>query len=417
MGRHEIGRHKTKSNKTKSNNTKSNKTKLQKVLIVLIAVFLVILAGLATIFIREIIISNSGDEQGHGVIGQPENPNVPPGENPDDWPDDWPDDEPEQRPPATPDPDANLDGINPLTGTAMDLRYDRNRPLAIVLNNLPEALPLNGVSSADILYEYPVEGGLTRMLALFQDVFYVEKIGSIRSARHYTVQLANAYDAILVSAGRSPQALTEVNNLGIPFLNEVEGPHREIFFRDRNRIPGRRVENLHSVVTTGARIFQWLPEYTFRITHESGFEPSLFFIEDGTPQGGAIANEIRMRFSSAKSTSFIYDSANKVYKVRQSNVDFVDANDNSPATFSNILFIKTSVTGLQGDDAGRLDIVTTGSGTGYFASGGRYIRINWARTNKSSQFVYTLEDGSPLFLSAGKTYICILPRNLDPTFE
>jgi len=399
-----MGKHEKRSN--------NKRTKAQKILIFCIAFFLVILVGLATLIIREIITGGSDDSQDPGGILQPNTPGGVPGEDPDD--DDY--DEPEQRPPSTPDPDANLDGLNPLTGTPMDSRYDRNRPLAIVLNNLPEALPLNGVSDADILYEYPVEGGLTRMLALYQDVFYVEKMGSIRSARHYTVQIANAYDAILVSAGRSPQAQEEVRSLGIPFLNEVEGPHREIFFRDRNRIPGRRVESLHSVVTTGARIFEWLPKYDFRATHEANYVNSLNFVSDGTPRGGATANEVHVRFSSAKSTTFIYDTDERVYKVRQSNVDFVDANDNSRPVFANVLIVKTSVSGLQGDDAGRLDIVTTGSGTGYFASGGRYIPINWSRADKSSQYVYTHEDGTPLNLSAGKTYICILPRNIDPTF-
>jgi len=383
--------------------TNNKRTGAQKVLIFFIAFFLVILAGLATVILREFFTAGTEDEPSPDLITQPETPELP--------------DLPEERPEPTPDPDANLDGINPLTGAPMDLRYDRNRPLAIVLNNLPEALPLNGVSEADIIYEYPVEGGLTRMLALFQDVFYVEKIGSIRSARHYTVQLANAYDAILVSAGRSPQAQAEVRALGIPFLNEVEGPHREIFFRDRNRIPGRRVENLHSVITTGERIFQCLPEYDFRIIHESNYVPSLRFVEDGTPQRGSDANEIRMRFSSAKSTTFLYDSDKRVYNVRQSNTDFIDANDNSRVVITNILFLKTSVTGLQDDDAGRLDIVTTGSGTGYFANGGKYIRINWSRSDKSSQFTYTHEDGSRLELGIGKTYICILPTNIDPTFE
>jgi len=377
------------------------KTKVQKVLIFFIAFFLVILAGLAAIVIRDFFSSETeiDDEPDPNVIEQPETPDLP-----------------ERAPERTPDPLANTDGVNPLTGEPMDSRFDRNRPLAVVLNNLPEALPLNGVSSADIIYEYPVEGGLTRMLALFQDVFYVEKIGSIRSARHYTVQLAHSYDAILVAAGRSPQALAEVRSLGIPFLNEVEGPHREIFFRDRNRIPGQRVQNLHSVITTGYRIHEMWPQYDFRIDHERNYAHVLRFVDDGTPQRGSDADKISMRFSSAKSTTFTYDSALNGYTVLQSNKDFVDANDNSRPVFANVLFLKTSVTGLRDDTAGRLDIVTTGRGEGYFASGGKYVKINWIRPDKESQFSYTHEDGTLLDFGVGKTYICILPTNIDPTF-
>ena len=388
---------------------KQKKSKTQKVLIALIAIFLVILVGLATVMLREAFSGDPDVDPGQAEINQPESP--------EDDPEDGIDDEWDHIPLRTPDPNLTLDGFNPLTGEPMVAQFQNNRPVAIVLNNLPEALPLNGVSDADIIYEYPVEGGLTRMLAIFQDVFYVEKIGCIRSARHYTVQLANAYDAIFLSAGRSPQALAEVRSLGIPFLNEVEGPHREVFFRDRNRIPGRRVDNLHSVVTTGERLYHWLPEYDFRLTHEDDFAPALTFTEDGTPRGGSTAEVIHMRFSAAKSTTFTFDSTLRKYTVRQSNIDFVDANDGSQPAYANIVFIKTSVTGLRNDAAGRLDIVTTGSGTGYFASGGRYVRINWARSDLSSPYIFTLEDGSRFDFGIGKTYICIIPTNIDPVFE
>jgi len=431
MNKHESNNKKTGAHQKQSNNKsgahqkqnngkpgaqqgqKQKRSTTQKVLIGFIALFLVILAGLATVLLREAFTGDPDDTPGNNEINQPASPNDDPNDDPDDGlDDDW-----GHIPLRTPDPNPTLDGINPLTGEPFVAQYERNRPVAIVLNNLPEALPLNGVSDADIIYEYPVEGGLTRMLAIFQDVFYVEKIGCIRSARHYTVQLANAYDAIFLSAGRSPQALAEVRSLGIPFLNEVEGPHREVFFRDRNRIPGRRVDNLHSVVTTGERLYHWLPEYDFRLTHEDDFAPALTFTEDGTPRGGSTAEVIHMRFSAAKSTTFTFDSTLRKYTVRQSNIDFVDANDGSQPAYANIVFIKTSVTGLRNDAAGRLDIVTTGSGTGYFASGGRYVRINWARSDLSSPYIFTLEDGSRFDFGIGKTYICIIPTNIDPVFE
>jgi len=320
---------------------------------------------------------------------------------------------PEQTPELTP----VLDGINPLTGLPMDARSERNRPLAVVLNNIPEALPMNGVSKADIIYEYSVEGGLTRMLALYQDVSYTGVIGSIRSARHYTVQLAESYDAILVAAGRSPQAQTEVRNLGIPFLNEVEGPLRDIFYRDRNRISDRRVGEVHSVVTSGDRITEWLPEYDFRLFHDRNYEHTLFFVDDGTPQSGVRADEVTVRFSQGKTTVFHYDAQDRGYHARQGNRDFTDANDNSAPAFANILILKTSVTALRGDDSGRLDIETTGSGSGYYVSGGKAAEINWSRRDKSSPFVYTLTNGSHINFSAGKTYICIIPTNMDADFN
>jgi len=320
-------------------------------------------------------------------------------------------------PSSTPDPDRNTDGISPLTGLPMDERFIRNRPLAVVINCMPEALPANGISEADILYEYLVEGGFTRMLAIFQDASHVELIGSIRSARHYTVQIAHSHDAILVCAGRSPLAQREMTSLGLPVLNEVEGPHRDIFFRDRNRVPGNRVQLLHSVVISGERLRQWLPEYGFRLELSSDFQHTQRFVEDGTPQRGEVAASVEVRFSGAKKTSFSYDAAAGGYHVRQSNTDFIDATNGERPAFTNVLVLRTSVSDIPGDTSGRITFETTGRGTGHFINGGKVVDIDWMRTDLSSQFVFTLRDGSPLEFGIGRTYICIVPTNARVNFE
>ena len=324
---------------------------------------------------------------------------------------------PEATPGFITDQLTGIESYNPLTGMPMDSGKTKIRPLAIVLGNTADAMPMNGVSQADIIYEVPVEGGYTRMLAIFQDFFYVEKVGSIRSARHYTAQITESYDAIFITAGTSPQALAEVRERGIPHLNEVEGPNREIFFRDRNRVDGRRLESLHSVVTTNERVMQWLPEYDFRLLHDANFKQTLSFVDDGTPSGGGAADEVSVRFSAGKTTTFIYNDESKAYNVRQFNRDFIDANDNSHAAFANVLILKTSVTPIPGDDSGRVNVETVGEGEGYFVNGGRFIQINWSRADKSSPFVYTLRNGSDLELGRGSTYICIIPTNMSATFE
>lgn len=83
-----------------------------------------------------------------------------------------------------------------LTGEPVDKKIGLQRPYAIMINNIKEGLPQSGVSQAEMIYEAQVEGGITRLMALFQDVDHVEKIGSIRSARHYYIDFAKDNDAI-----------------------------------------------------------------------------------------------------------------------------------------------------------------------------------------------------------------------------
>jgi len=299
----------------------------------------------------------------------------------------------------------------------MDKGKTVNRPLLISVANTLDAHPLNGISDADIFYEFLVEGGITRFLAVYQDFSDVVKVGSIRSARHYTVEITESYDGILLSAGGSPQALSYARSSGTPHLNEVEGPRREVFFRDRFRISGRRLESMHSVVTTNDRLLEWLPKYNFRLTHNEDFETSLNFTENGTPATGAAATRVVVRFSAGKTTTFNYNSDKKIYRVNQFNRDLTDANNGAYPEFTNILILKTSVRGIPGDTAGRQNVVTTGEGEGYFVCGGKYIEIEWSRANNTSQFVYKNKDGTDLELGIGRTFICIIPTNMDADFS
>ena len=334
----------------------------------------------------------------------------------DDWVDEGADDD-WVDPAPTPEP--VLDSFSPLTGLPMNEAMTRNRPLAISLSNVPEAMPMNGVSDADIIYEVLVEGGLTRMLAIYQNSMYVPKVGSIRSGRHYTADIAHSYNAIFITAGGSPQAYREIRAEGVTHLDEVGGTRREIFQRDRNRVDGRRFESLHSVVITGDRIRRWFPEYDFDLQQDDDYDLGLVFVEDGTPERGSKADTVVVRFSAGKTTTFTYSSSESAYHMRQfNNVDFVDANNNKKPAFTNLLILRTRVTALDdGEDSGRRNVVTVGEGEGYFVNGGRSVEINWSRRDKDSPFVYTLKDGSVLELGVGRTYISIVPTNMETTFS
>ena len=325
-------------------------------------------------------------------------------------PDDTPDDTPEPIPEPTPDPVLPHDPVNPLTGLPMDAELTRRRPMVISVSNERAAQPMNGISGADIVYEMPFEGNVTRMLFLYQDIAGIIKVGSIRSARHYTVHLAESYDGILIISG-GVTGVAEARARGAPFLDEST----RVQTRDLNRVPGRRVGNLHSLVTTTALLERNLPDYSerrgFRLMHEDDYNLGLVFIDDATPQNGDSVVDFEIKFGNAKSSFFSYDEANKTYGLSQFGSAVRDANDDSQAAFTNILILKTSISLIrQGPyaGAGRVDIVTTGSGEGYFINGGKYIEIDWHRATNSDPFNYTLKDGTALELGTGRTYIGIV---------
>ena len=102
-------------------------------------------------------------------------------------------------------PDGN---VNPLTGLCdgvSDTALTR-KPVAIMVSNSYDSLPQWGISQADIIYEMPAEGRITRFLAIFQDPSKIEKLASIRSSRPYFIDIAQSYGAVYIHFGGSVPA-------------------------------------------------------------------------------------------------------------------------------------------------------------------------------------------------------------------
>ena len=321
-----------------------------------------------------------------------------------------------QPEPAPPEPQGP-DGINPLTGLPMESEYENNRPVAVMFNNLKAAQPQLGVSMADIIYEVPAEGGITRMLGVFQSLDGVENLGSIRSTRPYYLELALGHDALLVHAGGSPDAYKDIPSWGVDNMDGVRGgSDAEIFWRDKER--KKRAGYEHSLLTSGQAVQAYLDEDHFRTEHKEGYTYPQTFAEDGTPRNGALANKITLNFSHYKTGVFTYDPERIQYVVSQYDSPYIDGNTGEQPGFTNVLVLETSIYAIKGDSEGRLAVDLTGTGKGTFFCGGHAVPIQWSKENRNSPFVYTNEDGSPLVLGAGSSYVCIMsPRSSQLSYE
>ena len=306
------------------------------------------------------------------------------------------------------------DYINPLTGEACDVDLSNTRPYCVMLNNIEVAQPQCGISKADIIYEALVEGSCTRMMAIFSDISDADVLGSMRSTRPYYVQLALAYDGILVHAGGSEQAYSDIQTYDVDNIDGVRGSYAgEVFYRDSSRMSNGYE---HSLFTTGTNVIDYVESASIRTEHESPTDYGLSFVEDGTPMNGVDANTIVVSFDSSKATTFTYNEAEKTYTSAQFNSTYTDGNNNIAPQFTNILILFADVSTL--DDAGRREVNLETTGTGYFACGGSSVPIQWSHSGTGENFQYTLSDGSALNLGAGKTYVCIVPNSgSDVTIE
>lgn len=298
---------------------------------------------------------------------------------------------------------------SPLTGEPMAAPATK-RPYAVVINNISMAQPLHGIGEADMLFEIVAEGGgtITRCLALYSDPAGVEKIGSVRSARTYLIDLARAYDAIFVHAGWSEYARDLLRSSKWDFLNGLYGSASPYYYRDKARLDaGYALE--HTYFTTGDNIIAYAKAEKHR-TDAKFDNYGLTFAEDGTPDGKS-ANSILLSFyKNGKKTEMTYDAEAGCYYGMQhwksKSEPFADANTGEKVPFENVIILYAKTT----TDGYRMFADLEGTGTGYYACGGKLVPIIWSRSGATAPFVYTLEDGTPLTLGMGKSYVAVLPR-------
>jgi hypothetical protein len=319
-----------------------------------------------------------------------------------------------EEPSPSPSPEVEQT-VNPLTGLPMAEEKCNDRPIAVMLNNLKKALPQLGVSQADIIYEALAEGGITRMLGVYQSVEDVGLIGSVRSARTYYLELALGHDAIYLHAGGSPDAYAKITAWNVTALDCVNGPYEgSLFWRDTDRIKQNGM--VHSVVTSGEKIQELFPTYSFRQEHEEGYVYEMAFAQDGTPADGEQALTIQVPFSAYKTGLFTYDAASGKYLVEEYGSAYIDGNTGEQVAVTNVLVLKTACKLIPGDDAGRITVDLTG-GDGWFACGGKLIPIRWSKADVNSQLVYTTQSGEPLTLGAGTSYVNIIPLENEITVQ
>ena len=326
--------------------------------------------------------------------------------------------EPEPSPSAEPSPEPVLAYVNPLTGLPMAEDTADYKPVAIMLNNIKAAMPQQGNSQADIIYEVLAEGGITRMLGIYHDISDVGIVGSVRSARLYFWDLALGHDAIYVHAGGSDEFYKYKESRDLSTVDGVKGYYSYattgMFWRDRERISGKYYAYEHSLITSGEKMTEIMGSRGEFGAHTDGYTYPITFKENGTPTNGQNATMIIAPFSNSKSTTFRYDRDTGLYLAEQYGGAMIDGNDGSQIAVTNVIILKTKCVTV--DDAGRQS-VDLSSGEGWYACGGRLIPIKWEKGNYDQPLRYYTTDGKALTLGQGKSYVCIIPLNRDAIYE
>lgn len=293
---------------------------------------------------------------------------------------------------------------NPLTGEEMDAAYVSSRPVAFMINNIEVAVPQCGVSDADIIYEAIVEGGITRLMCIFQHIPDDTVVGSVRSLRHSYIDFAMTYDAIIAHCGGASDALDRISSLGYSDIEAISWAGN-LFYRDSWRMENMGYE--HSLMTTGSAINNYLAnDASYRTTYEDGFSNGLSFSEDPQVSGGEVKTDIDVDFGLGKHTYFSYDASANDYTAEEYGSAWIDDNTGESVHVKNVVVLQTEVWTMS--DGVHMDMTLTGTGNGWFMVNGTMAPITWSRADENSPFVYTYTDGTPVEFGIGPSYICVI---------
>ena len=278
-----------------------------------------------------------------------------------------------------------------------------SRPYAIMINNINVARPYqSGLQDAYIIYEMIVEGGITRYLALFLDQ-NTEKIGSIRSARHYFIDYALENDAIYVHHGQSPQAKSDFNKYD---LDRIEVRENYTGWRDTSL----DVSSEHRLFTSIHLLNDGLDDIRTERNNDFLLNYSIDELDMSSIDNAIPATNVAIKYSGSITSSYEYDEENLVYKRFVNDKAHTDYITKEQYTFKNIITYQVdNVTLNDGGNKGRQELENIGSGTGYYISGGYAIPITWEKESRESQTKYYYESGEELIVNDGNTFIQIQP--------
>jgi len=312
----------------------------------------------------------------------------------------------------------DLGPVSILTGVLLYEEYLYRRPLAVVINNMHRAQPQSGIASADIVYEVLAEGDITRLVAVFHS-YIPEKIGPVRSTRDYFTDLALNHDAIFIHHGGSPTGYSRLRDLGVDAIDGMR--QGRVFWRDRTypewalNTGTRALE--HSSFTGREHILSYLESGTFRDYLSDDKNDFGFYFGD-TPDGvyhNGIANRVVVPFSRNYTRTFIFDEETGLYLVENRDGPHLDAINQEQVAVANVLIQFANMRVI--DDAGRRSVDTVGEGVGYLVTGGRHYPVLWAKDSHTAPARWYFENGEPVVLNPGATWICIFQSNGTVEFE
>jgi hypothetical protein len=285
----------------------------------------------------------------------------------------------------------------PLTGQVAP-KTPTEPALSVKIDNAPAAHPQSGLNQADLVFECLVEGGMTRLLAVYQS-HSAAVVGPIRSARPVDGALLRALNGgIFAYSGAATGEIAPAKAYSTSFLisdDDNPGP----FYRGPGVPPG-------NVYSSTAR----LRAEAARKSAHPGLPSALFTYGPVVP-GSSAARRLTTVVGGTDRASWAYDGASYL-RSENGRPDLLVNGQQVRATNVVVLRVKVTHSGIT-DAAGNEDpfVLAYGSGAAEMFRNGVVEHGRWSRPLVTDAYKFTSTGGGALNLAPGSSWIELVPES------
>ncbi|MDO4522844.1 MAG: DUF3048 domain-containing protein [Eubacteriales bacterium] len=319
-------------------------------------------------------------------------------------------------------PDENNQVHSYLSGELKDASIVFTRPMGVMINNIINAMPQCGISQADVIYEAPVEGDITRLLALFDDYSGLSKIGPVRSCRDYFIDFALEFDAMYTHYGQAVYAYDLLNSdmvdniSGLQYqdaVGELNGyAGEDIFYRTDDR-PAP-----HNAYTSEDGLNTAIERKGYSRELDNEYMGHFKFAADGETVSytDGTASYIQPSLYS-NHPHFEYDAASGKYLRFQYDEQQIDEMNAEQLAVDNVIIQYCQIQPY--DDNGYLNVNTNAGGQAILFTQGTFQNATWVKSTDWCPARYYDANGEEISINQGKTWVCIVQdtRSGDTMFE
>ncbi len=295
---------------------------------------------------------------------------------------------------------------SPLDGTQVSPELAHRRPLAVMVENHPDARPQAGLSSAANVWETMTEGGITRFMGVFGP-HDADKIGPVRSARPYFIAWASGYHALYAHAGGSQAGLALLGSA----KNVVDLAHTGAYFHREPR-PGIATE--HTLFTSSKELYDYAAAK--KATTDSQDFTGFKFQDDAAEAARPDTATITIKFSSASyDVKWEYDKASNTYKRFLAGAKHTDKNTGEQLATKNVVALTVDRRYDAGTNHGKGEwfMTTEGSGKALLFRDGQKTEATWKKPSQGEMLKLYDADGNELAFDRGQIWFEIVPPDVS----